>query len=247
MTVNSNGTRIYAAFALETATLVRLATDEWRAVMRNNCATATSRSIVDSGRHGPMSSCAMPDNDVVEIDTGITVTVFFAGQRVVLASPCARAADLYVANTDARNLRTSTGAAPDSLTNRVSRISITSSAVTNFDLNPGWPTNFVVDKTNARAQPRASAFGPSGANYYLAAFGSDRVARVDANSGNITTRIELCPTAIGSASDARNKRGPRGLALKPGAALYVLNRIANTISVIDIQNNTVAREIPSAV
>ena len=56
------------------------------------------------------------------------------------------------------------------------------------------------DKTNALAQPTAIAFGPSGANYYLAAFGSDRVARVDANSGNITARIELCSTAIGSAS-----------------------------------------------
>jgi hypothetical protein len=107
------------------------------------------------------------------------------------------------------------------VTNRVSRINITSGAVTNIDLNPGYdPTNFtLLDKTNALAQPTAIAFGPSGANYYLAAFGSDRVARVDANSGNITTRIELCPTAIGSASDARNKRGPRGLALKPGAAL----------------------------
>jgi hypothetical protein len=67
---------------------------------------------------------------------------------------------------------------------------------------------------------------------------------VDAASGNITTRIELCPTAPGSASDPRNKRGPRGLALKPGAALYVLNRIANTISVIELVNNIVAREIP---
>src|SRR4029434_10692654 len=44
--------------------------------------------------------------------------------------------------------------------------------------------------------------------------------------------------------DPRNKRGPRGLALKPGAALYVLNRIANTISVVELSGNTVANENP---
>jgi YVTN family beta-propeller protein len=260
LTVNSNGTKIYAAFALSgnRTTLVPAVsappqpTNGVPAMRSNLPAPPQVGLIVDAADPAwtNVVRYAMPDNDVVEIDTGtLTVTRYFSRVGTVNLGIAVRpgSGDLYVANTDARNLTHFEPALRGFfVTNRVGRINITSGAVTNFDLNPGYdPTNFtLLDKTNALAQPTAIAFGPSGANYYLAAFGSDRVARVDANSGNITTRIELCPTAIGSASDARNKRGPRGLALKPGAALYVLNRIANTISVIDIQNNTVAREIP---
>src|SRR5439155_25127007 len=47
------------------------------------------------------------------------------------------------------------------------------------------------------------------------------------------------------AADPRNKRGPRGLALNAGAQrLYVLNRIANTLSIVDTAANTVLKEIP---
>jgi len=57
----------------------------------------------------------------------------------------------------------------------------------------------------------SSLFTPDGASFYVAAFGSDRVAHVD-NNGNILARIEI-GNASGSQSDPRNKRGPRG----PGA------------------------------
>jgi YVTN family beta-propeller protein len=67
---------------------------------------------------------------------------------------------------------------------------------------------------------------------------------VSANSGVVTARIELCPTAVGSAADPRNKRGPRGLALLPGAALYSLNRISGTISVINPTTDLLVKEIP---
>src|SRR5439155_4180170 len=97
------------------------------------------------------------------------------------------------------------------------------------DLNPGVDYSILPNlpaKTNALAQPTALVFDPSGSFFYVAAFGSDRVAKVDADSpSNILARIELCPTAIGSAADPRHKRGPRGLALNAGAQrLYVLNR-----------------------
>jgi YVTN family beta-propeller protein len=77
----------------------------------------------------------------------------------------------------------------------------------------------------------------------VAAFGSDRSARLDAASGAVLSRIELCPTATGSASDSRRMRGPRGLALKPGTALYVLNRISGSISIVDVAGETVVGEI----
>src|SRR2546427_241293 len=166
----------------------------------------------------------MPDNDVVELDvTTLTVSRYFSRGGTVNFALAVQpgSGDLFVANTDARNLtHFEPGVRGFFETNRVAKINITSGTVTNFDLNAGYnPTNFtLLDKTNALAQPAAIVFGPSGGNFYLAAFGSDRIARVSANSGNIAARIELCPTAPGSAADPRHKRGPRGLALLPGAA-----------------------------
>jgi len=48
----------------------------------------------------------------------------------------------------------------------------------------------LVALTNALAQPAVIAFTPDGASFYVAAFGSDRVAHVD-NNGNILARIEI--------------------------------------------------------
>src|SRR5207247_2622442 len=130
--------------------------------------------------------------------------------------------------------------------NRVSRVNVASGALTHFDLNAGYsPSSFTsLNKTNALAQPTALVFLPSGTNFYVAAFGSDRIARVDAASGAVLARIELCPTAAGSAADARNKRGTRGLALNPGVALYAMNRIANTLSVIELAGENGWQPIP---
>ena len=79
---------------------------------------------------------------------------------------------------------------------------------------------------------------------WVAAFGTDRVAKVAAN-GTVIGFIEIGP-ATGSQVDPANKRGPRGLALNAKAQrLYVLNRISNTISVVDTAQRTVIAEIPT--
>ena len=131
--------------------------------------------------------------------------------------------------------------------NRITLISQATGAVTPFDLNSN--VNYAVlpnlaAKTNALAQPTAIVFEPGGSYLYVAAFGSDRIAQVDPG-GSVLARIELCPTAPGSAADPRNKRGPRGLALNAAAQrLYVLNRLANTLCIIDTAADTVLKEIP---
>jgi YVTN family beta-propeller protein len=262
ITVNSNGTRIYAAFALSgnRTTLVPpdrappQPTDEMRADLP---APPQVSLIVDAadptwstGPNAPIRF-TMPDNDVVEIDTAsLSITRYFSRVGTVNFAIAVQpgSGDLFVANTDARNLtRFEPKLRSAFITNQVSRINITSGAVTRWDLNPGFTyTNFpsLRDKTNALAQPTAIVFGPSGNNFFITAFGSDRVAQVDADTGNVLARIELCPTATGSDFDPRNKRGPRGLALKPGAALYVLNRISNTLTVVDPRTRAVVRELP---
>jgi hypothetical protein len=133
------------------------------------------------------------------------------------------------------------------VTNRITRINPANGAVTYYDLEAGRSvTNYpnLQDQTNALAQPTAIAFGASGANFFVAAFGSDRIAQVDANSGAVTRRLDINPSAPGSSANPRTKKGPRGLALKPGAALYVLNRLANSITVVGLPNVTLVREIP---
>jgi YVTN family beta-propeller protein len=193
----------------------------------------------------------MPDQDVAEVDVAtMGVSRYFTRVGTVNFALAVQpgSGDLFVANTDARNLtRFEPNLRGFFVTNRVARIGIGGGIVTNFDLNAGYdPTNFtLLDRTNALAQPTAVAFDSSGTNLYVAAFGSDRIARLDAASGAVLSRIEVCPTAMGSASDSRNKRGPRGLALNPiTQRLYVMNRIANSISIIDTSSDTLLKEIP---
>ncbi|MEK7706944.1 MAG: hypothetical protein AAB380_02985 [Verrucomicrobiota bacterium] len=266
LAVNTNGTKVYAAFALSGNHTTLIPEDDEGPKIAppqitngtppmNSSLPAPPRAglIVDATNstwYPSYINYTMPDNDVVEIDVAtLAISRYFSRVGTVNFALALQpgSGDIFVANTDARNLtHFEPGVRGFFVTNRVSRVNITSGALTYFDLNPGYsPASFtLLNKTNALAQPTAIAFETNGDNYYVAAFGSDRIARVDAASGNILTRIELCPTATGSASDSRSMRGSRGLALKPGAALYALNRLANTISVIELVGHTVAKEIP---
>ena len=267
LAVNTNGTKVYAAFALSGNHTTLIPEEDTPGVpvappQITNGVPPMNPSLPPPPRAGLIVDATnsawypsyikynMPDNDVVEIDVATqAISRYFSRVGTINLGLAIQpgSGDLFVANTEARNLtHFEPGLRGFFVTNRVARINAASGTVTNFDLNAGYsPTVFTAqDKTNALAQPTAMVFDTNGASYYVAAFGSDRIARVDAESGNVLARVELCPTAVGSAADARNKRGPRGLALNPGAALYVLNRIANTISVVETDGDTVAKEIP---
>ncbi|HEX5220648.1 MAG TPA: YncE family protein [Verrucomicrobiae bacterium] len=262
LAVNTNGTKVFVAFALSgnRTTIIPASSNAPPQITNGTPPMKPGLPpppqvglIVDASDPAWTNSVVryrMPDNDVAEIDVAtLSVSRYFTNVGTVNFAVAVQpnSGHLYVANTDARNLTHFEPALNGFfVTNRISRVDITNGVRTHFDLNPGYhPTNFtLLNRTNALAQPTAIAFGPSGGNFYLAAFGSDRVARVNAVSGNVVSRIELCPTAPGSASDPRNKRGPRGIALKPGVALYVLNRISGTISIINPSADTLVREIP---
>jgi len=257
MCLNSNGTRLYAAFALSgnRTTLVPVDAAPPQPPPANPNLPPPPRVglIVDATDPAWTNTIryTMPDNDIVEIDTTtLAITRYFPRVGTVNFAIAVRpgSGDLYVANTDARNTtRFEPVVRGGFVTNQVSRVNITNGAVTRFDLNTNFAyTNFPnrANQSNALAQPTAIAFGPSGANFFVTAFGSDRVALVDANSGNVTARIEINPETPGSVANPRTKRGPRGLALRPGVALYVLNRISNTLTVVDPMTRSVVREIP---
>ena len=195
----------------------------------------------------------MPDNDVAEITVSTrTVARYFKGVGTVHFAIAARPGtdELWVANTEARNLvRFEPVLKGHSVDNRVTRIATTPAvgAITHFDLNPTINYALFPDaagKAVALAQPTSIVFEAAGTHFWTAAFGSDRVARVNASNGVVETRIETGPT-VGDAADSRNKRGTRGLALQSATGrLYALNRISNTITVIQTITGTVLTEVP---
>jgi YVTN family beta-propeller protein len=193
----------------------------------------------------------MPDNDVVAIKTGTTPSVagYYSAVGTINLGLAVNpvTGDLYVANTDAINL---TNFEPNLrghwVNNRITRIQVATGTVTPFDLNPNIDYAILPNPqalSTALAQPAGVVFDPSGNFMYVASFGTDRVAQVS-TSGTVNWFVEVNPQSVGTNISSTTKRGPRGLALNSGAkTLYSLNRISNTISVIDIGTKAVTSEI----
>ena len=157
----------------------------------------------------------MPDNDVAEIDTAtLQVTRYFphVGTLNLGIAIQPSTGDLFVTNTDARNLiHFEPNLRAHFVDNRVTRITRSNGALTISDLNPGIDYATLPNpsaQATALAQATGIVFDPSGAFAYVAAFGSDRIGRINPN-GSIASRIDLSPNPASS----RTKRGPRGLAL----------------------------------
>ena len=196
---------------------------------------------------------SMPDNDVAIIKAGTSPSVlgYYSGVGTINLGLAVNPAngDLFVANTDALNTtHFETNLRGHFVNNRITRIQVSSGQITPFDLNPTVDYTTLpnpADLAISLAQPTFVQFDPSGSFMYVAAFGTDRVAVVDTN-GNVLSRIEVAlPSGQGSLVDPRNKRGPRGLALNPSTQrLYVMNRISNTISIVDTTLKTVIGEVP---
>ncbi len=261
MAVSLDGSKVYAAFALSGNRTTLIPPDQAPAQITTGTppmnpalpAPPQVGLIVDATDPAwtGVVKFTMPDNDVVEIDTtSHAISRYFSRVGTVNLAIATQpgSGHLFVANTDARNLvHFEPGVRGHIVENRLSRINPANSTVTHFDLNPGVDYGVMPNlpaRTNALAQPTAVVFDAAGTFAFVAAFGSDRIAKINAADGVVVARIEV-GSALGSAADARNKRGPRGLALASAAQrLYVLNRIANSLSVLDVAGNVVVRELP---
>jgi len=204
-------------------------------------------------------SYAVPSYGVAAIKTGATPSVsqYYSGVGTInlglAVNPTTGtgAGDVYVANTDALNL---TQFEPNLcghwVNNRITHIQVATGVVTPVDLNPGItygcpPANPAADLSIALAQPTSIVFDPSGNFMYVAAFGTDRVAKVNTNGQVLGFAEVSLASGSGPNVDPANKRGPRGLALNATAGiLYSLNRIANTISIIPTSTLQGVTEIP---
>jgi len=254
MAVNADGSRVYVVFAESgnRTTLIPYQSAPPQPSPTNSSlppppAVGLIVEATDPQWNPSVIKYNMPDNDVAEIDaTTLQVTRYFphAGTLNLGIAVQPSTGDLFVTNTDARNLvHFEPNVRAHFVDNRITRIAQSSGALTISDLNPGIDYNTLPNPTaqsTALAQPMGIVFDPSGASAYVAAFGSDRVARINGN-GSVLARIDLSPGATSS----RSKRGPRGLALDaPNGLLYVLNRISNTISVINVATDAVVNELP---
>jgi YVTN family beta-propeller protein len=258
LAVSGDGNTVYAAFAISgNATTIippRLAPPQ-PPPTNNRVPPPPQVALIVAATDPKWSSYItfkMPDNDVVAITAGSSPSVagYYSAVGTINLGLAVNpvTGDLFVANTDALNL---TFFQPTLrghwVNNRLTRIQVANGQITPFDLNPNIDYKILPNPAalkTALAQPTGLAFDPGGNFLYLAAFGTDRVAKVDVN-GNVLTFVELSPSGSGSNADPRHKRGPRGLALNPGAqTLYSMNRISNTISVIDVSQMAVSSEIP---
>jgi YVTN family beta-propeller protein len=254
LAVSPDGSRVYVAFALSGNKTTIVPTDAapaQPAPTNPQLPDAPRVSLIvqaDDPAWAPGTiQYTMPDNDVAEIDTATgTVSRYFSGVGTVNLGVAVHpvSGDLYVTNTDARNLvRFEPALRGRIVDNRVTRISSLSGASAAMDLNAGLDYAVLPNeeaKVSALAQPTAIVSDTLGGGFYVAAFGSDRVARV-ADDGSVLARIDVAKDG----SSARTMRGPRGLALNAKAnLLYVLNRMSNTIAIVDTVNNAVAAEMP---
>jgi DNA-binding beta-propeller fold protein YncE len=195
----------------------------------------------------------LPDNDVAQINTAtLAVTRYFpaVGTTNTAIAVHPTSGDLWVTNIEARNLvRFEPNLRGHAVDSRVTKITTGASpVVTPIDLNPGVNYNVLPNAaalTTALAEPFGVAIDAAAGLVYVAAHGTDRIGVLNL-AGAVQARIEIGVTP-GATVNTRQKRGPRALALHPSQPrLYVLNRLTDTLCVVDTGSRTVLSEQPIA-
>lgn len=200
-------------------------------------APATSLIVhADDPQWSSLLPISVPDLDLFAIDVatqqivraipGVGTTCFD-----LIVDPMTEA--VLVANTEARNhVRFEPVLRGHVIDSRITHVAIGAQppVATAVDLNPTLAYASLPDPASiavALAEPTALALDPAARRLWVAAQGTDRLAVLDADQGTILARLDVGASGAG-------KRGPRGLALHPFLPrLYVHNRIANSLTVVD--------------
>lgn len=249
LAARADGERIYAGFQLsgnQTTVLPASKAPPPPAPTRSQLPPAPQTALIVPA-NDPRVAYTVRDHDVAEIITDtLEVSRHFSGVGTSLFALAFRPGtdELWVANTEAFNLTRFEPALKGRFAgNRLTRLTVGDGGVTPFDLNPDSdPARVPNPAAQALAQPMAVVFSADGSQAWVAAFASDRVARWDAAEARVTARVDL---RVSATDDARRMRGPRGLALHEGLhRLYVLNKLAGSISVIDSGPAAWMAEVP---
>ena len=195
------------------------------------------------------------DHDIAEISvSGNNVIRWFGGVGTHLFDAALHplTGELWVPNSESLNLiRFEPALKGHFVEHRVTRIQLPAGTVTTHNLNPGVDYAVLPNPAavaTSLAQPTALVFQPDGAAAWVAAFNSDRVAKLGPD-GTVQARVDVrlpLPPDRTEANDSQFMRGPRGLAFNPaGSRLFVLNKLSNTISIIDPATAAVLTEVPA--
>jgi YVTN family beta-propeller protein len=192
----------------------------------------------------------LADYDVMEIDTKrFSVTRSFATVGTILFNLAQhpQSGDLWVTNTEARNLvRFEPVLRGHVVDNRITIVRSKQDADSVIlDLNEGMDYSVLPNQAaleTAIAQPTDVIFNQSGSQAFVTSYGTDRIGILD-GSGKLQRYVEV-GDSTGANINTRFKRGPRALALHPAVEyLYVLNRLSNSISVLDLQQGKQIQEV----
>lgn len=249
LAVNADGSRLYAAFlhSGNRTTVLKKEVAPAPPPPDNAALPAAPDTALIVHASDPRVPNTILDRDVAEIDTathGVLRYVSDVGTNLFDLAARPGRDQLWVANTEALNLtRFEPALRGHFIDNRLSVV--TPGTVSVVDLNPG--INYAVlpnptAQARALAQPASLVFSSDGGTLWVAAFASDRIARINPANGDIQAGIDL---RLGADTDASAMRGPRGLVLDEARGrLYVLNKLAGTLSVIDTATRAVTGEQP---
>lgn len=249
LAVNEDGTRLYAAFLLSgnRTTVLKKELAPNPPAPTNSALPNPPKTALIVPTNDSRVTRSILDHDVVEIDTtNNSVLRYISDLGTNLFDLAVRPGsdEVWVSNTEALNLiafePNLRGHFAD---NRVSVV--TSSGVTILDLNAGINYTQLPNpsaQATALAQPASVIFNQAGSTAWVAAFASDRIAQIDAATGQISARVDL---RIGENTESSAMRGPRGLVLDEARGrLYALNKLSSSLSVIDTTTRVVSAELP---
>lgn len=189
----------------------------------------------------------MPDRDlhVLDANTGALLrTVSDVGTNLFNIAVSQASGNVYVSNTDAFNrTRFLPNVRGRFLHNRITRIGPGGSVPSDlwhlnshitYDTIPG--PDF--EKDMSLSQPIDLVVNDAETRLYVAALGSDKVGVVEPASGIVLNRV---PSSL---SPAPRRGGPTGLALDEARGqLYVLNRFANSVAIINVITESPVLEV----
>lgn len=251
LAVNEDGSRVYAAFfesGNRTTILPKNLAPPQPAPANPELPAPPQTALIVAADDSRVTHDTL-DQDVVEINTtNHSIVGYASGTGTSLFDVAVRpgTGDLWVANTEAQNLiRYEPNLRGRFALNRVTRIAAGTGAVTPFDLNPGLDYDLLPNpaaRATALAQPASLVFSADGSTLWIAAFASDRIAKLNASDAAVLGRTDL---RTGENTTSSAMRGPRGLALDEGRQrLYVLNKLAHTLGIVSTDTLFVTHETP---
>jgi YVTN family beta-propeller protein len=254
LATSADGTKVYAAFLQSGNRTTVLTPDQAPAqpAPTNGALPPAPDTGLIVAANDPRVAYTVLDNDVAEINTSTNaVTRYFTGVGTNLFDVAVQpgTGDLWVPNTEARNtVRFEPVLRGHIVDNRVTKVVVSTASAFASDLNVGVNYSLLPNpeaQATALAQPTSAVFSPNGDHLWVTAFGSDRIAKLN-TSGVVLERVDVrTPPADGGDNGSRKMRGPRGLVWNAaGTWLYVLNKLSNTVSVVDAEELEILAERP---